>query len=157
MDQESVTTVESTDGSLITENTTILVNSQTSSKPTAQTTTNSSIPLNTAGALKDAHTNGGVVFGAIIGSILGIVLVLLVVYFICGVRKPDAFTHRRLYEDIKNEPVLRLDDSVEPYDLRYGASSYHNPTVVDETEYRPTGNKLDFIPMDNLPSNHPSA
>ncbi|XP_078540339.1 mucin-15 [Lissotriton helveticus] len=155
--QENVTTVQSTDASLSTENTTVVVNPKTSSKPTEQPTTNSSYPILTGGSPKDAQTSGGVVFGAIIGSILGIVMILLVGYFICGVRKPDAFTHRRLYEDIKNEPVLRLDDSVEPYDVRYGASSYHNPTVVEEPEYRHVGNKLDFIPMDNLPSNNPSA
>ena len=49
------------------------------------------------------NRNTGVVFGAILGAILGASLLSLVGYLLCGKRKTDSFSHRRLYDD-RNEP-----------------------------------------------------
>lgn len=49
------------------------------------------------------NRNTGVVFGAILGAILGASLLSLVGYLLCGKRKTNSFSHRRLYDD-RNEP-----------------------------------------------------
>ncbi|XP_068117687.1 mucin-15 [Hyperolius riggenbachi] len=95
-----------------------------------------------SGTSKDSGSSAGVVLGAIIGSILGIALVCLVAYFMCGSRKTSEFSHRRLYEDIRNDPVLRLDNPTS-----YGDSSYYNPTAMEE---KPYNGRHESIAMDNI-------
>ncbi|MBN3300924.1 MUC15 protein, partial [Amia calva] len=73
---------------------------------------------------------GGVALGAIIGTALGICLLGLAIYILLKNRKSRDFNHRRLYDDNfpSSDPVLRLEPSVEPLDLRYGGTSaYYNP------------------------------
>ncbi|KAM4849817.1 mucin-15 [Urocitellus parryii] len=118
-------------------------------QPTLKFTNNSKLFSNTSDPQKE-NKNTGVVFGAILGAILGASLLSLVGYLLCGKRKMDSFSHRRLYDD-RNEPVLRLDNATEPYDVSFGNSSYYNPTVNDSSVPESRENARDGIPMDDIP------
>ncbi|KAF7462194.1 Hypothetical predicted protein [Marmota monax] len=118
-------------------------------QPTLKFTNNSKLFSNTSDPQKE-NKNTGVVFGAILGAILGASLLSLVGYLLCGKRKMDSFSHRRLYDD-RNEPVLRLDNAPEPYDVSFGNSSYYNPTVNDSSVPESRENAHDGIPMDDIP------
>ncbi|KAF3821951.1 mucin-15 isoform X1 [Mirounga leonina] len=119
----------------------------TTLQPTLKFTNNSKIFSNTS---EEENKNTGVVFGAILGAILGASLLSLVGYLLCGKRKMDSFSHRRLYDD-RNEPVLRLDNTPEPYDASFGNSSYYNSTVNDSSMPAGQENARDSIPMDDIP------
>ncbi|XP_073664820.1 mucin-15 isoform X3 [Tursiops truncatus] len=75
---------------------------ETTLYPTLKFTNNSKIFPDTSDP-QEENTNTGVVFGAILGAILGASLLSLVGYLLCGKRKTDSFSHRRLYDD-RNEP-----------------------------------------------------
>ncbi|XP_006195151.1 mucin-15 [Camelus ferus] len=122
---------------------------ETTLQPTLKFTNNSKIFPNTSDP-QEENRNTGVVFGAILGAILGASLLSLVGYLLCGKRKTDSFSHRRLYDD-RNEPVLRLDNAPEPYDVSFGNSSYYNPTVNDASTQAAQENARDGIPMDDIP------
>ncbi|XP_057605039.1 mucin-15 [Hippopotamus amphibius kiboko] len=122
---------------------------ETTLQPTLKFTNNSKIFPNTSDPQEESR-NTGVVFGAILGAILGASLLSLVAYLLCGKRKTDSFSHRRLYDD-RNEPVLRLDNAPEPYDVSFGNSSYYNPTVNDSSTPAGRENACDGIPMDDIP------
>ncbi|XP_062054044.1 mucin-15 [Lepus europaeus] len=122
---------------------------ETTLQPTVQFTNNSKIVPNTSDPQKE-NRNTGVVFGAILGAILGASLLSLVGYLLCGRRKTDSFSHQRLYDD-RNEPVLRLDNAPEPYDVSFGNSSYYNSTVNDSSMPEGRENARDGIPMDDIP------
>ncbi|OCT81801.1 mucin-15 [Xenopus laevis] len=133
------------------EATTTLSTYTTSNPLTATNTSDAGI----SGKPKDTVESAGVVLGAIIGSILGIALVSLLVYFLCGTKKGSSFSHRRLNEDIRNEPVLRLDNPVNPYDVSYGDSSYSNPTALDE--FSINNHPREVIAMDDMSPPQPNA
>uniref|UniRef100_A0A8C5LFZ8 Mucin 15 n=1 Tax=Jaculus jaculus TaxID=51337 RepID=A0A8C5LFZ8_JACJA len=121
---------------------------KTTLQPTTKFTNNSKLFPNTSDPPKESRSTG-IVFGAILGAILGASLLSLVGYLLCGKRKTDSFSHRRLYDD-RNEPVLRLDNAPEPYDVNLGDSSYYNPTVnassmAEGGEFGP-----DSIPMGDI-------
>ncbi|XP_037378461.1 mucin-15 [Talpa occidentalis] len=137
------TTADSTVGFTPSQETTTL-------QPTLKFTNNSKIVPNTADP-QEENRNTGVVFGAILGAILGASLLSLVGYLLCGKRKTDSFSHRRLYDD-RNEPVLRLDNAPDPYDVSFGNSSYYNPTANDPSMPSGQENAHDGIPMDDIPS-----
>ncbi|XP_007535990.1 mucin-15 [Erinaceus europaeus] len=118
-------------------------------QPTSKFTNNSKIFPNGSDPQED-NRNTGVVFGAILGAILGASLLSLVGYLLCGKRKTDSFSHRRLYDD-RNEPVLRLDNALEPYDVSFGNSSYYNPNMNDSSTPAGQENTRDGIPMDDIP------
>ncbi|XP_030720709.1 mucin-15 isoform X2 [Globicephala melas] len=122
---------------------------ETTSYPTLKFTNNSKIFPDTSDP-QEENRNTGVVFGAILGAILGASLLSLVGYLLCGKRKTDSFSHRRLYDD-RNEPVLRLDNAPEPYDVSFGNSSYYNPTANDSSTPAGRENARDGIPMDDIP------
>ncbi|XP_032215510.1 mucin-15 [Mustela erminea] len=121
----------------------------TTLQPTLKFTNNSKIFSNTSDP-QEENKNTGVVLGAILGAILGASLLSLVGYLLCGKRKTDSFSHRRLYDD-RNEPVLRLDNAPEPYDASFGNSSYYNSTVNDSSVPAGQENARDGIPMDDIP------
>ncbi|XP_060621872.2 mucin-15 [Anolis sagrei] len=107
---------------------------------------------------KENHTHGAVVFGAIVGAMLGSALIGLAGYLMCTKRKAESFGHHRLYDDTRNDPVLRLDSTPEPFDATLGDLSFYNPTAANETA--PQNSKetsYDTIPMDDLTSPHPRA
>ncbi|XP_051000273.1 mucin-15 isoform X2 [Acomys russatus] len=76
---------------------------KTTLQPTVKFTNNSKLFPNTSDPQKE-NKNTGIVFGAILGAILGASLLSLVGYLLCGQRKTDSFSHRRLYDE-RNEPV----------------------------------------------------
>ncbi|XP_008114284.1 mucin-15 [Anolis carolinensis] len=107
---------------------------------------------------KENHTHGAVVFGAIVGGMLGSALIGLAGYFMCAKRKSESFGHQRLYDDTRNDPVLRLDSTPEPFDATLGDLSYYNPTTANETAAQNSKEtSYDTIPMDDLTSPHPRA
>ncbi|XP_012782510.2 mucin-15 [Ochotona princeps] len=123
---------------------------ETTLQPTIKFTNNSKHFPNTSDSQKE-NRNTGVVFGTILGAILGVSLLSLVGYLLCGKRKTDLFSHRRLYDD-RNEPVLRLDNAPEPYDVSFGNSSYYNPTVNDSSVPQIREHARDGIPMEDIPA-----
>ncbi|XP_038186687.1 mucin-15 isoform X1 [Arvicola amphibius] len=80
-----------------------LYQEKTTLQPTLKFTNNSKFFSNTSDSPKE-YKNTGIVFGGILGAILGASLLSLVGYLLCGQRKTDSFSHRRLYDD-RNEPV----------------------------------------------------
>ncbi|XP_077178113.1 mucin-15 [Paroedura picta] len=100
---------------------------------------------------KDNHINGGVIFGAIVGAVLGSALIGLVGYFMCRKRKPEGFAHQRLYDDTRNDPVLRLDNAPDSYGESFADLSYYNPTIASETTAQNSNTPpYDAIPMDDM-------
>ncbi|KAJ6652650.1 hypothetical protein lerEdw1_011220 [Lerista edwardsae] len=128
---------------LIQKNTTTVTNVKISSRtPSPQTSFTDS--AESREPQKGHHNNGGVVFGAIVGAVLGCALISLVGYFLCGKRKSDSFGHQRLYDDTRNDPVLRLDNVPEPYGANFGDLSYYNPPTANKTAAH------DAIPMEDM-------
>ncbi|XP_010601658.1 mucin-15 [Fukomys damarensis] len=121
----------------------------TTLQPTLQFTNDSKLFPSTSDSPKE-NRNTGVVFGAVLGAILGVSLLSLVGYFLCGKRKTDSFSHRRLYED-RNEPVLRLDNAPEPYDVGFGSPSCYHPSVNDSAVPESRESARDCIPMGDIP------
>ncbi|NXW54703.1 MUC15 protein, partial [Eurystomus gularis] len=109
---------------------------------------------------KDANegkTNkGGVIAGVIIGAILGSILIGLIGYFICGKRRSESFSHRRLYDDTRNDPVLHLDNSLGPYDTSFGCASDDKTSRADKAEEDNAGCPSDGIPMADMAPPQPS-
>lgn len=123
---------------------------ETTLQPTIKFTNNSKNFPDTSDSQKE-NRNTGVVFGTILGAILGVSLLSLVGYLLCGKKQMDSFSHRRLYDD-RNEPVLRLDNAPEPYDVSFGNSSYYNPTVNDSSVPQTREHARDGIPMEDIPA-----
>uniref|UniRef100_A0A8D0B5P4 Mucin-15 n=1 Tax=Salvator merianae TaxID=96440 RepID=A0A8D0B5P4_SALMN len=107
---------------------------------------------------KENHSNGAVVFGGIVGAVLGTALICLAGYFICGKRKSNSFAHQRLYDNVRSDPVLRLDSTPEPYGINFGDFSYYNPAIANEALAQSSkGAPCDVIAMDNMTSSQPST
>ncbi|XP_008946677.1 PREDICTED: mucin-15 [Merops nubicus] len=109
---------------------------------------------------KDANegkaNKGGVIVGAILGAILGSVLIGLVGYFICGKKRSESFSHRRLYDDTRNDAVLHLDNSLGPYDTSFGCVSDEKSSRAGMAEADNAGCPPDGIPMADMAPPHPS-
>uniref|UniRef100_V9KQU5 Mucin-15-like protein n=1 Tax=Callorhinchus milii TaxID=7868 RepID=V9KQU5_CALMI len=142
-------------------------NISTSVSPTAVFTTSSSYngtTINTTSLNeKGPHqvnnkTNGGVMFGIILGSTLAILSAMLLVYVLCKRKKSDHFSHRRMYDNLPSDPVLRLDNTTDTIDLRYqGGAAYYNPAVMNEVSPHHPGqleNVNDVIQMDYITPSH---
>ncbi|XP_051632791.1 mucin-15 [Manacus candei] len=131
--------------------------------PTQQTTKinyNASNPFTASPNPKDANedkTNKeGVIAGVIVGAILGFILIGLIGYFICGKKRSDSFSHRRLYDDTRSDPVLHLDNSLGPYDTSFGGASDDKTSTAAKTEEDSAGHPSDGIPMADITPSHPS-
>ncbi|KAK2496370.1 hypothetical protein MC885_016996 [Smutsia gigantea] len=151
----SVKSTTEVDGWLTTPSDSNTPYQETTPQPTLKFTNNSKIFPN-ASDPQEENRNTGIVFGAILGAILGASLLSLAGYLLCGKRKTDSFSHRRLYDD-RNEPVLRLDNALDPYDVSFGNSSYYNPTENDSSSPAGQENARDGIPMDDIPPLHTSV
>ncbi|XP_014374036.1 mucin-15 [Alligator sinensis] len=114
----------------------------------------SSYPKETS---KEKHYNGGIVFGATVGTFLGFALIGLIGYFMCGKRKSEPFSHQRLYDDTRSDPVLRLDNSPGSYDLNFGDLSYYSPSTTMSEGQDSRGRLDDSIPMNDMASSQPST
>ncbi|KAK2527329.1 hypothetical protein Q9966_010419 [Columba livia] len=53
---------------------------------------------------KDETSKEGVIAGVIIGTILVFLLIGLIGYFICHKKRSESFSHRRLYDNTRNDP-----------------------------------------------------
>ncbi|NXJ77191.1 MUC15 protein, partial [Trogon melanurus] len=107
--------------------------------------------------VKEDKTNkGGVIVGIIVGAILGSILIGLTGYFICIMKRSDSFSHRRLYDDTRNDPVLHLDNSLGPYDTSFGCVSGDKTSTADKAEEDKAGWSSDGIPMADMTPPHPS-
>ncbi|KAM9223513.1 mucin-15 [Leptosomus discolor] len=105
---------------------------------------------------EDKTNKGGVIVGVIIGAILGSILIGLIGYFVCGKKRSESFSHRRLYDDTRNDPVLHLDNSLGPYDTGFGCASDDKGSTVDKAEEVNAGCPSDGIPMADMTPSHPS-
>ncbi|NXH67442.1 MUC15 protein, partial [Hydrobates tethys] len=131
--------------------------------PIQQTTElnhNFSNPSTASSNSKDANeeniNKGGVIVGVIVGAILGSILIGLIGYFICGKKRSESFSHRRLYDDTRNDPVLHLDNSLGPYDTSFGCASDDKTSTADKAEKDKAGCPSDGIPMADMTPSHPS-
>ncbi|NWV22113.1 MUC15 protein, partial [Origma solitaria] len=107
-------------------------------------------------AREDKTNKEGVIVGAIVGATLGSVLIGLVGYFICAKKRSESFAHRRLYDDSRSDPVLHLDNSLQPYDMSFGGASDDKSSTADKTEEDNAGCPSDGIPMADITPSHPS-
>ncbi|NXE79174.1 MUC15 protein, partial [Cochlearius cochlearius] len=129
--------------------------------PTQQTTEQnhhfsnpSTTSSNSKDATKEKTNKGGVIVGATVGAILGSILIGLIGYFICGKKRSESFSHRRLYDDTRNDPVLHLDNSLGPHDTSFGCTS--DDRAADKAEKDNAGCPSDGIPMADMKPSHPS-
>ncbi|NXK41820.1 MUC15 protein, partial [Piprites chloris] len=131
--------------------------------PIQQTTKlshNSSNPSTASPNPKDANedkTNKeGVIVGVTVGAILGFILIGLIGYFICGKKRSESFSHRRLYDDTRSDPVLHLDNSLGPYDTSFRGASDNKTSTADKSEEDSAGHPSDGIPMADISPSQPS-
>ncbi|KAM9372816.1 mucin-15 [Phaethornis superciliosus] len=94
-----------------------------------------------------------VIVGVIVGAIVVSILIGLIEYFICGKKRSESFSHSRLYDDTRNDPVLHLDNSLGPYDPSFGCVSDSNASTTEEGN---TGCPSDSIPMADITPCHSS-
>uniref|UniRef100_A0A8B9M5L2 Mucin 15, cell surface associated n=1 Tax=Accipiter nisus TaxID=211598 RepID=A0A8B9M5L2_9AVES len=117
---------------------------------------NSTPSSNSKDANEDKTNRGGMIVGVIVGAILGSILIGLIGYFICGKKRSESFSHRRLYDDTRNDPVLHLDNSLGPYDTNFGCASDDKTSTADKAEEDNAGCPSDGIPMADMTPPHPS-
>ncbi|NWU77179.1 MUC15 protein, partial [Onychorhynchus coronatus] len=116
----------------------------------------SSAPPNPKDANEDKTNKEGVIVGVTVGAILGFILIGLIGYFIYGKKRSESFSHRRLYDDTRSDPVLHLDNSLGPYDMSFGGASENKTSTADKTEEDNAGHPSDGIPMADISPSHPS-
>ncbi|NXG52931.1 MUC15 protein, partial [Psilopogon haemacephalus] len=107
-------------------------------------------------AREDKTNKGGVIGGVIVGFVLLSILILLIGYFTCGKKRSESFSHRRLYDDTRNDPVLHLDKSLGPYDTSFGYASDVKTSRGDKAEEDNMRCPSPSIPMDDMTTSHPS-
>ncbi|NXJ01460.1 MUC15 protein, partial [Psophia crepitans] len=122
---------------------------------------NFSIPSTASSNSKDVNedkTNkGGVIVGVIVGAILGSILIGLIGYFVCGKKRSESFSHRRLYDDTRNDTVLHLDNSLGPCDTSIRCAPDDKSSTADKGEEDNAGCPSDGIPMADMTPSHPSS
>ncbi|NXX43012.1 MUC15 protein, partial [Tricholaema leucomelas] len=107
-------------------------------------------------AREDKTNKGGVIAGVIVGFILVSLLIVLFGYFICGKKRSESFSHRRLYDDTRNDPVFHLDNSLGPYHTSFGYASDDKTSRGDQAEEDDAKCPSAGIPMADMASSHPS-
>ncbi|NWV70942.1 MUC15 protein, partial [Malurus elegans] len=130
--------------------------------PTAHTTqlngsssSPSIAPPNPKDASQDKTNKEGVIVGVLVGAILGCALIGLVGYFICAMKRSEPFSHRRLYDDTRSDPVLHLDNSLEPYDTSFGGALDDKSSPADTREDGSAEHPPAGIAMAHLSPSHP--
>ncbi|XP_053923741.1 mucin-15 [Cuculus canorus] len=104
---------------------------------------------------EDKTNKGGVTVGVIVGAILVSILIGLVGYFISCKKRSESFSHRRLYDDTRSDPVLHLDNSLGPHDTSFGCLSDDKTSPGDKAEDNAEC-PCDGIPMADMTPSHPS-
>ncbi|NXB04492.1 MUC15 protein, partial [Cnemophilus loriae] len=121
---------------------------------------NSSNPSTASPNPKDAseykNNKKEVTVGVIVGAILGSVLIGLVGYSTCAKKRPESFSHRELYDDTSRDPVLHLDNFLEPFDKSFRGAADDKTSTADKTEEDNAGCPSDGIPMADITPSHPS-
>ncbi|NXK76340.1 MUC15 protein, partial [Amazona guildingii] len=102
----------------------------------------------------DKTNKGGVIAGVIVGTILLSILIGLTGYFICRKKRSESFSHKRLYDDTRNDPVLHLDNSLGPHDTSFGCVPDDRSSTADKAVEDNTGCPSDGIPMADMTSSH---
>uniref|UniRef100_A0A8C3K6E1 Mucin 15, cell surface associated n=1 Tax=Calidris pygmaea TaxID=425635 RepID=A0A8C3K6E1_9CHAR len=105
-------------------------------------------------SLLEKTNKGGVIVGVIVGAILVSIVIGLIGYFICGKKRSESFSHRRLYDDTRNDPVLHLDNSLGPYDTSFGCASDDKTSPADKAKEESAGSPSDGIPMADMTPSH---
>ncbi|NXU86034.1 MUC15 protein, partial [Xiphorhynchus elegans] len=129
------------------------------SQPTTKLNSNSSNTSTASPNPKDASeakTNQGAIVGVTVGAILGSILIGLIGYFICRKKRSELFSHRRLYDDTRSDPVLHLDNSLGPYDTSFGGAPDDKTSTAARTEEDNAGRPSNGIPMADITPSHPS-
>ncbi|NXP23962.1 MUC15 protein, partial [Scytalopus superciliaris] len=111
---------------------------------------------NAKDASEDKTNKKGATVGVTVGAILGSVLIGMIGYFICRKKRSELFSHRRLYDDTRSDPVLHLDNSLEPYDTSFGGASDEKTSTADKTEEDNARCPSSGIPMADITAPHPS-
>ncbi|NXX20646.1 MUC15 protein, partial [Podargus strigoides] len=111
---------------------------------------------NSENANEDKTNKTGVIAGVIVGVILGSILIGLIGYFICSKKRSESFSHRRLYDDTRNDPVLHLDNSLGPHDRSFACAPDDKTSTAAKAEEDNTGGPSDGIPMADMTPSHPS-
>ncbi|XP_069713088.1 mucin-15 [Phaenicophaeus curvirostris] len=111
---------------------------------------------NAKDASEDKTNKGGLAVGVIVGAILVSILIGLVGYFISCKKRSESFSHRRLYDDTRNDPVLHLDNSLGPHDTSFGCVSDDKTSPADKAEEVNADCPCDVIPMADMTPSHPS-
>ncbi|NXJ66698.1 MUC15 protein, partial [Rostratula benghalensis] len=131
--------------------------------PTQQTTelnhnfSNNSTASSNSKDTNEGKTNkGGVIVGAIVGAIFVSILIGLIGYFICGKKRSESFSHRRLYDDTRSNSgsVLHLDNSLGSYNTSFGCASDDKTSTADKAEEDNAGSPSDGIPMADMTPSH---
>ncbi|NWV44197.1 MUC15 protein, partial [Grantiella picta] len=107
-------------------------------------------------ASEDKTNKEGVIVAVAVGAILGSALIGLLGYFLCAKKRSESFSHRRLYDDTRSDPVLHLDNSLDPYDTSFGGASDDKTSTADKAEEDNAGCPSDGIPMADITPSHPS-
>ncbi|NXC23864.1 MUC15 protein, partial [Campylorhamphus procurvoides] len=129
------------------------------SQPTTKLNYNSSNTSTASPNPKDASeakTSQGAIVGVTVGAILGSILIGLIGYFICRKKRSELFSHRRLYDDTRSDPVLHLDNSLGPYDMSFGGAPDDKTSTPNRTEEDNAGRPSNGIPMADITPSHPS-
>ncbi|NXM27545.1 MUC15 protein, partial [Oxyruncus cristatus] len=129
---------------------------QQTTKLNYNSTNPSTASPNPKDANEDKTNKEGVIVGVIVGAILGFILIGLTGYFICGKKRSESFSHRRLYDDTRSDPVLHLDNSLGPYDTSFRGASDDKTSSADKTEEANAGPPSDGIPMADISPSLPS-
>ncbi|NXI66676.1 MUC15 protein, partial [Anseranas semipalmata] len=118
-------------------------------------TNTSTASFNSEDTNEEKTTREAVIYGVTIGAILGSILIALIVYFICGKKRSESFSHRRLYDNTRNDPVLHLDNSLGPHDTSFGSVPGDKTSTADKAEEDNAGCPCD-IPMADMTPSHPA-
>ncbi|NXG25576.1 MUC15 protein, partial [Grallaria varia] len=110
----------------------------------------STVSSNPKDASEDKTNKEGAIVGVTVGAILGSVLIGLIGYFICHKKRSESFSHRRLYDDTRSDPVLHLDNSLGPYDTSFAGASDGKASTADRTQEDDAGRPYDGIPMADI-------
>ncbi|NWQ72894.1 MUC15 protein, partial [Columbina picui] len=123
---------------------------QKTTEPNHNFSSSSTTSSNPKDPNKDETNKEGVIVGVIVGTILVFLLIGLIGYFICHKKRSESFSHRRLYDNTRNDPVLHLDNPLGPYNTSFGCVSDDKTSPGDTAEDATAGCPSNDIPMADM-------